>query len=132
MHCTTVEICICAIIVRKIGAERTVDIAPGILNEGGFDVLIGRLIGDLVKSLVDNCIGRSGFRIRVLAGVRRRGVLSSRIALHLIARCIRRGARRSILGRRLRYLRLLLSQIERLGIQRKRLEYAREAKNKGK
>ena len=129
VHCTAFEICICAIIVRKIGAEGTVDITPRVLSQGGHDVRIRRLIRSLVRSLVRVLVG-SCFGIRGLAGIGRRGVLGNRIALHLIARRIRRDIR-SALGRRLRYLRLLLSQIERLGIQCKRLEHTREPKYKG-
>ena len=128
VHCTAFKICICAIIVRKIGAEGTVDITPRVLSEGGHDVIIRRL----VRNLISSYISRSRFSIRSLAGVRRRGALDSRIALRLIARCIRRNVRRGALVRRLRYLRLLLSQIERLCIQCKRLEHAREPKYKGK
>ena len=127
VHCTAFEICICAIIVRKIGAEGTVDITPRVLSQGGLDVIIRRL----VRNLISSCIGRSRFGIRSLAGVRRRGVLGSRIALLLIARCIRGNVRRGALVRGLRYLRLLLSQIECFSIQRKRLEHAREPKYKG-
>ena len=130
VHCTAFEICICAITVRKIGAEGTVDITPRVLSEGGLDVRIRRLIRSLVCSRVRFRVG-SCFGIRGLAGIGRRGVLGSRIALRLIARCIRRNVRRAALVRRLRYLRLLLSQIERLGIQCKRLEHAREPKYKG-
>ena len=129
VHCTAFEICIFAIIVRKIGAEGTVDIPPRVLGQGGHDIRIRRLIRSLVCSLVRFLVG-SCFGIRGLAGIGRRGVLGSRIALHLIARRIRRGVR-SALGRRLRYLRLFLSQIECFGIQRKRLEHAREPKYKG-
>ena len=127
VHCTAFEICICAIIVRKIGAEGTVDITPRVLSQGGLDVIIRRL----VRNLIGSRIGRSRFDIRSLAGVRRRGVLGSRIALHLIARCIRGNVRRGALVRGLRYLWLFLSQIERLGIQCKRLKRAREPEYKG-
>ena len=130
MHCTAFEICICAIIVRKIGAKGTVDITPRVLSEGGLDVIIRRLVRSPVCSLVRVLVG-SCFGIRGLAGIGCRGVLGSRIALRLIARCIRRNVRRAALVRGLRYLRLLLSQIERLGIQCKRLERAREPKYKG-
>ena len=129
VHCTAFEICICAIIVRKIGAEGTVDITPRVLSEGGLDVRIRRLIRSPVCSLVRVLVG-SCFGIRGLAGIERRGVLGSRIALRLIARRIRRCVR-SALVRRLRYLWLFLSQIECFGIQRKRLEHAREPKYKG-
>ena len=127
VHCTAFEICAIAIIVSKIGAERTVGIAPRVLNKGSLDVIIRRL----VRNLIGSCIGRSRFGIRSLAGVKRRGVLGSRIALRLIARRIRRNVRRGALVRGLRYLRLLLSQIERLGIQRKRLENTGKPKYKG-
>ena len=127
MHCTAFEICAIAIIFSKIGAERTVDIAPGVLNKGSLNVIIRRFI----RNLIGSYISRSRFSIRSLAGVRRRGILGSRIAHRLIARCTRRDVRRGALVRRLRYLRLLLSQIERLCIQYKRLEHAREPKYKG-
>ena len=130
VHCTAFEICAIAIIVSKIGAEGTIDITPRALSQGGLDVIIRRLVRSLVCSLVRVLVG-SCFGIRGLAGIGRRGVLGSRIALRLIAICIRGNVRRAALVRRLRYLRLLLSQIERLGIQRKRLENTREPKNKG-
>ena len=66
MHCTAFEICICAIIVRKIGAEGTVDITPRVLNEGGHDVRIRRLIRSLVCSLVRVLVG-SCLSVRGLA-----------------------------------------------------------------
>ena len=127
VHCTAFEICAIAIIVSKIGAERTVGIAPRVLNKSSLDVIIRHL----VRNLIGSCIGRSRFGIRSLARIRRRGVLGSRIALRLIVRCIRTNVRRGTLVRGLRYLRLLLSQIERLGIQRKRLENTGEPKYKG-